>query len=598
MAKECKYHSRFSIGILFILILTAVNINTINAQNDFKTSYDSIYESLNRKNFTGIKPTITSDDTKGIHMLYEKVDKSDRIWTARIKYLDAFVCSNLTIPDYDKALRLLKEAQQVLTAKNFPTDYARIKLLEGTVYFLHNSQYVEAFQALDEALEFFRKQKDMAYCAKTYNQLGLLAKSLEEYDLAIKYWEKSKEYYEKTGLDNKIAHVMNNICTVYAMKGNWKETKNIINEYMKIGQEKNDTLLMMLLYNNLAITEYCLNHMDSTLYYFDISLKYSSKQEFYKPYIYSNIGEMNYLSGNISEAKQNIIKALHFADKYNNNDAKIKSYKILSEIESQNKNYKDAYFLLKKYEAMNDSISLVEKIKDVQELRYKKEQEIQRQKAEILKKQKEIHNATLLIILLLLMICLTILIFILFYINNKRKIKEMENERLIQQLHEKEVTNKLKQLEQENEIKEKEREITTANLLMENKKKMQEQLLKTFKPYYDSKELAPEMWNILNNFISESHRQEYEWEHFKVHFEKVHPDFFKALKAINQHLSENDLRFCAYIRIGMTSKQLAEMLSIDYRSVLTTRYRIKKKLGIEKDMSIDDFIRDIKVQYE
>lgn len=58
-------------------------------------------------------------------------------------------------------------------------------------------------------------------------------------------------------------------------------------------------------------------------------------------------------------------------------------------------------------------------------------------------------------------------------------------------------------------------------------------------------------------------------------------------------LTENDLRLCAYIRIGMRAKEIASMLQVTSASVNTHRYRLRKKLGLDKDASLDDFVRDI-----
>ena len=52
---------------------------------------------------------------------------------------------------------------------------------------------------------------------------------------------------------------------------------------------------------------------------------------------------------------------------------------------------------------------------------------------------------------------------------------------------------------------------------------------------------------------------------FKLHFDSVHPGFFVKLKEISAELTENDLRLCAYVRIGIRAKQIAGMLSVKSR---------------------------------
>ena len=84
-----------------------------------------------------------------------------------------------------------------------------------------------------------------------------------------------------------------------------------------------------------------------------------------------------------------------------------------------------------------------------------------------------------------------------------------------------------------------------------------------------------------------------EWKYFKLHFEKVHPEYFTKLKEIAPSLSENDLRLCAYVRIGMTNKQIGQMLSVLPETVKTARYRMRKKIGLEGQETLEDFLRRI-----
>ena len=97
----------------------------------------------------------------------------------------------------------------------------------------------------------------------------------------------------------------------------------------------------------------------------------------------------------------------------------------------------------------------------------------------------------------------------------------------------------------------------------------------------------------VNRVIGESLKNDDEWSRFKLHFDAVHPNFFVRLKEICQELTENDLRLCAYICIGIRPKQIAEMLSVSPDSVNSNRYRLRKKFGLQRNESLDDFIRKV-----
>jgi len=81
-----------------------------------------------------------------------------------------------------------------------------------------------------------------------------------------------------------------------------------------------------------------------------------------------------------------------------------------------------------------------------------------------------------------------------------------------------------------------------------------------------------------------------DWRSFSLHFESVHQDFFKKLQEQFPELTQNELRFCAYVRMSLPTKALARLLNIHVNSVKITRYRIKKKLELPKEQNLTDFI--------
>ena len=80
-----------------------------------------------------------------------------------------------------------------------------------------------------------------------------------------------------------------------------------------------------------------------------------------------------------------------------------------------------------------------------------------------------------------------------------------------------------------------------------------------------------------------------------MHFSKIHPRFFQRLKKVPcaKALTENELRMCAYFRIGMTAKQIAQILNVSPEAIRINRYRIKKKLMLTEADDLDDFIRNV-----
>ncbi|QDO92583.1 transcriptional regulator [Formosa sediminum] len=85
-----------------------------------------------------------------------------------------------------------------------------------------------------------------------------------------------------------------------------------------------------------------------------------------------------------------------------------------------------------------------------------------------------------------------------------------------------------------------------------------------------------------------------EWEVFENNFSQVHDEFFQTLKARHSKLTPKDLKICAYIKMNLSSKEIAPLMNISPRGVETHRYRLKKKLNLENDISVVDYLLNIK----
>ena len=80
---------------------------------------------------------------------------------------------------------------------------------------------------------------------------------------------------------------------------------------------------------------------------------------------------------------------------------------------------------------------------------------------------------------------------------------------------------------------------------------------------------------------------------FKIQFEKIHPNFFKSLTDDFPKLTDHDLKYCAYIRLNMSTQDISNLLYIEKKSVEMSKYRIKKKLGLSKDHRLSEYLRNI-----
>ena len=81
-----------------------------------------------------------------------------------------------------------------------------------------------------------------------------------------------------------------------------------------------------------------------------------------------------------------------------------------------------------------------------------------------------------------------------------------------------------------------------------------------------------------------------DWEQFSRHFDEVHNNFLSTLKTRYPDLSTTDMKLCAYLRINLTTKEIAQSLGISVRGVETSRYRLRKKLEVPGDTPLYNFL--------
>ncbi len=80
------------------------------------------------------------------------------------------------------------------------------------------------------------------------------------------------------------------------------------------------------------------------------------------------------------------------------------------------------------------------------------------------------------------------------------------------------------------------------------------------------------------------------WEFFKEAFDNADRDFFNNLKESHPNLSPNDMKLCAYLRLNLSSKEIAPLFNISARSVEIKRYRLRKKMNLSSNENLTNYI--------
>ena len=197
----------------------------------------------------------------------------------------------------------------------------------------------------------------------------------------------------------------------------------------------------------------------------------------------------------------------------------------------------------------------------------------------IAEKQREINNNKLksyrnniLAIIILFLFIITMLILVFNYNYQKVKNSKLEEEK-------KKISIKLDAKKREL--------VSKANFILQRN-----EYLKNIKAKLDKSKVNEHFHNQISKEILELINSDKYYREFDKTFTKVYPEFYKRLNS-KFKLSQTYLRLAAYIKMNQSNKEIAKITGITLRTVETQRYRLSKKLNLNKDQDLNTFLENL-----
>ena len=180
---------------------------------------------------------------------------------------------------------------------------------------------------------------------------------------------------------------------------------------------------------------------------------------------------------------------------------------------------------------------------------------------------------------------------------NRQKI-EQEQERLRREELERQEKNiiQLKSEKLEAELTHKSKELASSTMLIINKNKVLQVLKDELTAQKEAlgTQYPNKYYNKLVHIIDENIGSDNDWEVFQTNFDRIHEGFFRKLKATYPDLTANDLKLCAFLRLNLSTKDIAHLMNISVRGVEMGRYRVRKKLNISSEENLVEFMIEFK----
>ena len=449
----------------------------------------------------------------------------------------------------------------------------------GNIYYQYKN-FEKAASYWEQSTRLFKKSKEMTELQKIRGlntidvNYALISIEKENYDEAFDFYGKVLNRSVKNKLDNyDITYINQQFMNLHLKLDDEIEAKKYLNTISKIYSEE----LYKKQRNELSITIYYKTVLDYSSYL--ISNNKIEKALFELSKIEKDIRtnpelslQFNFLISKCYLSSKKILKAeltLLENFKYSVFSPKqtLKTYNSLSEIYSLNSD-------LKKLLNTKDSIIRYQKLINDKKNNFNNTEtllDLDLKQRELIKNKIYYNNAVFfLILILILMAVITIIYRANFKFQNERSKRF-----------------KVENLKIENELSLKKRELfSKSNFILQRN-----DFLKSILDEID-KNKSENVISKIKKQVSKVIRSERLYEEFDKKFVEVFPDFYKKMNS-NYNLSKTDIRLIAYIKMNKSNNEIAQISGISLRTVQSQRYRLAKKLKLEKFQDLNSFIFNI-----
>lgn len=451
-----------------------------------------------------------------------------------------------------------------------------------------------------KALTLYDSMNDALGEANCNLNIGLIYADQRNFDLALSYYMSAIERYENLQRTDRIATTYNKVGEVYIYQKKFNEAYEYLIKALDIHQnngfqygiaESNNRL--GLLFNDQGKHDEGLKYLFSSL---EISKKIDDREGIARDY--ENIGNAYLQKKDYANAEIYLTKAEEKARSFGSKKWLRNIYADFKTLTVARSEWTKALYYSDLYMAMKDSLFNEQMANRIAELEKRKEVEVRERELELVRQERQLLeekdrlNSRL---KMLLSIALLLLLLSAYLIINRQRLRIKKDKDIFESkeaLARVQLTNaQLKESELKQELEFKNKELTSYTINFIRKNEVMEELKESIKEAQKGVEgeLSKKL-SKLNRIVDNALDVDKDWEDFKLYFENVHKDFFSVLKQRFPELGNSELKLCALIKLNLNMKESAAIMGISPESVKTARYRLRKKLNLNKDESLADFL--------
>lgn len=512
--------------------------------------------------------------------------------------------------DVDSAIYYGEQANRLIEGLESDSAKAEVYKNLGSVYRARGNHaisldyFFKAQRLLDEILDsdpanmFIVNMK-----ADLFDLIGINYFYQKNYDKSLDYFEQSLTLFDQVkqkapGIydhHNKVK-LFNNMAGIYIRNKQYDRAIEYYKTSLDIMGDDLKSTLAASLFNNLGICYMEKLEFETAFHNFQkaLEIRKNSEDKRGTAQCYNNIGKNYFYQKNFDQAEQYSLLALELGRETGNLESIRISLDALASLYDTLGDYNRAYFKFKELKSISDSIFNSENIARISQLEMENEFEQQQRiyNIELRRREAEEQKRNLLYLIIGGVLFFSLLTAILLIILQRNKIKHSSLEKEHLELEGRHLMLEKEKLKEQLDFKNRELTTNVMYLLKKNEliTSISEKLIKSKLDF--KKENQRIVQDIINDLKSSQDSDT--WAEFEAHFTQVHVDFYKRLNEKYPNLSANEKKLCAFLRLNMSTKDIAAITYQSVNSITVARSRLRKKLNIEgEDINLINYLSQL-----
>ncbi|MES2730567.1 MAG: tetratricopeptide repeat protein [Bacteroidota bacterium] len=498
--------------------------------------------------------------------------------------------------EYATSLDYYSKGRLLYQSINDPKGVANCLSNAGIVY-REQGNYAHALDNYLQALTVYRALNQEINIANMLNSIGIIHKNQKNYEEALTSYQEALAIFMRVGNQQATAGILANIGTIHGAQGKFELAIESTNKSLLIFEKLKDSNGQIICHNDLGDMYFQKGNFAESITKYEKAVTLNEQYQSKKLMVtsFNGLGKVYINLNQATKASDYYQRSSTLAQTLGLRPALQEAYAGLAEVYSQQNDYPKAFKFQQMSSTLKDSLFNAENANKIANLRVSYENEKKQIEVTLLQKEKDLGYATRNTIAVALAAGL-LLITVAF--NRQRLItnKDRQVHQMQQTLAETEIRNRQEREEQlQRELEFRNKSLTTHTLNLIQKNGILTEIRETVSVALKAKlrdENTPLLSRLIN-LIDYSFNLDQDWEEFKLYFEGVHQNFFTKLKAAHTDLGPGELRLCALVRLNLSLKECATLLSISPDSVKTARHRLRKKLNLPEDNNLVDYVMAI-----